>query len=56
MRIIKFTVNDEYNNRPLIHFLRGHVMLSTHIVQSLRHTHGAVIVNNRPSRLIDKIF
>lgn len=56
MRIIKFTVNDEYNDRPLIHFLKGHVRLSAHIVQSLRHTHGAVIVNNTPARLIDKVF
>lgn len=56
MRTIKYTVNSEYNNRPLLHFLKGHIQLSTHIVQSLRHNYGAVLVNNKPHRLVDKVF
>ena len=49
MRVIEYTITTEYNDRPLLHFLKGYVKLSTHIVQSLRHTHGAVIVNSKPS-------
>lgn len=56
MRTIKYTINAEYNNRPLLHFLKGHVRLSAHIVQSLRHTCGAVMVNDSPHRLVDKVF
>lgn len=56
MRIINYTVTREYNNRPLLHFLRGHIKLSTHIVQSLRHSCGAVLVNSKPHRLVDNVF
>lgn len=56
MRVINYTINNEYNNRPLLHFLKGHIKLSTHIVQSLRHSYGAVIVNDKPHRLVDKVF
>ena len=56
MRVINYTVTEEYNNRPLLHFLKGHIKLSTHIVQSLRHTFGAVLINGKPTRLVDKVF
>lgn len=56
MRVIKYTVNNEYSNRPLLHFLKGHLKISTHIVQSLRHNYGAVIINGKPHRLVDKVF
>ena len=56
MRVIKYTITEEYNNRPLIHFLKGHIKLSTHIVQSLRHTNGAVIIDKKAARLIDKVY
>ncbi len=56
MRAIKYTVDSEYNNRPLLHFLKGRIKLSTHIVQSLRHNYGAVLINRKPHRLVDKVF
>lgn len=56
MRVINYTVNKEYNDRPLLHFLKGHIKLSTHIVQSLRHNYGAVLINGKPHRLVDKVF
>ena len=56
MRVINYVITEEYDNRPLLHFLKGHIKLSTHIVQSLRHTYGAVLINNEPSRLVDKVF
>ncbi len=55
MRTVKFTITNEYNGRPLLHFLKSYVKLSTHIVQSLRHTSGSVLVNGEPSRLVDKV-
>ncbi len=53
MRVITYTITKEYNNRPLLHFLKGELKLSTHIVQSLRHTNGAVLINGKFSRVVD---
>lgn len=53
MRVITYTITKEYNNRPLLHFLKGELKLSTHIVQSLRHTNGAVLINGNFSRVVD---
>lgn len=55
MRIIEYTVTEEYHQYPLLHFLKGHVKLSTRIVQTLRHTKGSVVVNGEYARLVDKI-
>lgn len=55
MRTIEYTVTEEYNQYPLLHFLKGHVKLSTRIVQTLRHTKGSVLVNGEYARLIDKV-
>ena len=55
MRELTYTVTSEYSGRPLIHFLRGYVKLSTHIVGTLRHTENAVLVNGVPSRVIDRV-
>lgn len=53
MRSINYTISKEYNNRPLLHFLKGELKLSTHIVQSLRHTNGAVLINGNFARVVD---
>ncbi len=53
MRSITYTITKEYNNRPLLHFLKGELKLSTHIVQSLRHTNGAVLINGNFARVVD---
>ena len=53
MRVITYTISKEYNNRPLLHFLKGELKLSTHIVQSLRHTNGAVLINGNFARVVD---
>lgn len=55
MRNMNFIITQDYNDRPLLHFLKSHVKLSTHIVQSLRHTSGAVLINGTPARLVDKV-
>lgn len=53
MRVITYTITKEYHNRPLLHFLKGELKLSTHIVQSLRHTNGAVLINGNFARVVD---
>ena len=53
MRCITYTITKEYSNRPLLHFLKGELKLSTHIVQSLRHTNGAVLINGIFARVVD---
>lgn len=55
MRILEYIVPAEYSDRPLLHFLKGHLKLSTKIVQSLRHTYGSVTANDRVVRMIDNI-
>ena len=55
MRKIEYTVTEEYHQYPLLHFLKGHVKLSTRIVQTLRHTKGSVLVNGEYARLVDKV-
>ena len=56
MRILEYTVPNEYSDRPLLHFLKGYLKLSTKIVQSLRHTEGSVTANGRVVRMIDNVF
>lgn len=53
MRCITYTITREYHNRPLLHFLKGEINLSTNIVQSLRHTNGAVLINGNFARVVD---
>ncbi len=55
MRKLEYTVTEEYSSRPLLHFLKGYIHLSTHIVQSLRHTEGALLVNGNFARVVDKV-
>lgn len=56
MRILEYKVPMEYSERPLLHFLKGHLKLSTKIAQSLRHTEGSVTANGRVVRMIDPVF
>lgn len=55
MREIEYVVTENFDRSPLLHFLKGHIKLSTRIVQSLRHTENSVFVNGTPSRVIDKV-
>lgn len=55
MRKLEYTVPPEYSDRPLLHFFKGYAKFSTHSVQTLRHTDGAVLVNGKAARVIDKV-
>lgn len=56
MRILEYKVPEEYSDRPVLHFLKGYLKLSTKIVQSLRHTEGSVTSNDRVVRMIDNVY
>ena len=56
MRILEYIVPKEFSNRPVLHFLKGHLKLSTKIVQSLRHTEGSVTAAGRVVRMIDNVY
>lgn len=56
MRKIQYEIPAEYSERPLLHFLKGHLNLSANIIKSLRHTPQSVFINGTPSRVIDKVF
>lgn len=54
MRELIFTVPDKYSDKPVLYFLKGGLGFSTRIVQTLRHTGGALLLNGEPVRVVDK--
>lgn len=55
MRTLEFKIPADFENKPLLYFLKGHLKFSEGIVGTLRHTEGAVKVNGKNARVIDKI-
>lgn len=55
MRKIEYIIPEEYNERPLLHFLKGEIKLSTYIIKHLRTTPQTVFINGTHWRVIDKI-
>ncbi len=55
MRIIEYTITPEYNDRPLLHFLKGQLNLSTFIVRIFRNTPDTIFINGEHIRVIDKV-
>ncbi len=55
MRRIEFSVSEKYNGAPLYYFLRECVGVSTRIIQTLRHTPKSVFINEKESRVVDKV-
>ncbi len=56
MRKLEFTITKEYSGRPLLHFLKGELKLSTYLVRHMRNTPGAVKINGENFRVIDKVL
>ena len=56
MRKIEATIPLEYSGRPLLHFLKGSLKFSEHIVGTLRHTENSVLLNDKNARVIDRVF
>ncbi len=55
MRKITYTITEEYNQRPLLHFLKGYVKLSTFIIRSMKTTPGSILINGVHHRVVDKV-
>ena len=56
MRTLTFTVPSEFSEKPLLYFLKGKLGFSHGIVGTLRHTEGAVKVNGKNTRVVDRVF
>lgn len=55
MRTLTFNVNDEYNNRKVLHFLRGNAGLSARLVRSLKQVDNGILLNGLKTTVVDKI-
>ncbi len=55
MRKIEYIIPEEYNERPLLHFFKGEIKLSTYIIRHLRTTPQTVFINGTHWRVIDKV-
>lgn len=54
-RQISFAVPVEYNNRKVVHFLRGSAQLSVRLIGSLKRRDDGILLNGRHIRTIDSI-
>lgn len=55
MRTISFFVENEYDNREVLHFLRGSAGLSVRLVRFLKQVENGILLNGFPARTVDKI-
>ena len=55
MRTLSFYVKNEYDNRKVLHFLRGSAGLSARLVRSLKQVDNGILLNDIPARTVDTI-
>ena len=55
MRKIEFIITPEFDNRPLLHFMKTELKLSTYIIKHLRNTPQTVFINGTHWRVVDKV-
>lgn len=53
MRVIEYTVEDYFEGKKLISFLRGHVKISVRLLRSLKRVEGGIRINGENARTID---
>lgn len=53
MRIIEYTVEEYFEGKKLISFLRGHVKISVRLLRSLKRVEGGIKINGENARTID---
>lgn len=53
MRIIEYTVEDYFEGKKLISFLRGQVKISVRLLRSLKRIDGAIKINGENARTVD---
>ncbi|MBR0535718.1 MAG: RluA family pseudouridine synthase, partial [Clostridia bacterium] len=56
MRKIEYVITQEFDNRPLLHFMKEELRLSTYIIRHLRNTPQTVFINGVHHRVVDKVF
>jgi 23S rRNA pseudouridine1911/1915/1917 synthase len=55
MRKLEFIVTPEFDNCPLLHFMKTELELSTYIIKHLRNTPETVFINGTHWRVVDKV-
>lgn len=55
MRTLTFTVNEEYHNKKVLHFLRGNAGLSSRLIRSLKSVNNGILLNSMHARTVDTI-
>lgn len=55
MRVIEYTVPEEYEGKKIYNFLRGHVKLSARLMRTLKRTPGGIMLGDTQGRTIDII-
>jgi len=55
MRTLSFYVKNEYDNREVLHYLRGCAGLSVRLVRSLKQVDNGILLNGIPARTVDTI-
>lgn len=53
MRVIEYTVEEYFEGKKLISFLRGHVKISVRLLRSLKRIDGAIKINGANARTVD---
>ena len=53
MRVIEYTVEDYFEGKKLISFLRGHVKISVRLLRSLKRVEGGIKINGENARTVD---
>ena len=54
-RQISFTVTNEYDNKKVVHFLRGSAQLSARLIGTLKRVEDGILLNGSHIRTIDSI-
>lgn len=55
MRSLSFFVENEYDNRKVLHYLRGSAGLSVRLVRMLKQVDNGILLNGIPARTVDTI-
>ena len=55
MRTLEYTIPAEYDGRPLLHYLKEGLGISTFIIRRLRNNRGAVLINGEHFRVVDRV-
>jgi 23S rRNA pseudouridine1911/1915/1917 synthase len=55
MRTLTFTIPSEYQDRKVLHYLRGCAGLSSRVIRNLKTYDDGILLNGEPVRTIDRL-